>query len=75
MENSLPQKLKAADISYFDSHLLEGAINISNKPKKLPHERLEDEKTPTEIWLEYIKKNIIVLRRDYFSNRVPRFLS
>lgn len=35
---------------------------------------MEDEKTPTEIWLEQIRKNLIVMRRDYMSDRVPKYL-
>lgn len=61
-------RMKAAEISYFDSHLLEGAVNLYNKPRKDPNDtRMEDEKSTTEIWLDQIRRNIIVMRRDYMS--------
>lgn len=51
------QKVKAAEISYFDSNLLDDERVLST-----------DKRTPTEIWLDRIKTSVMVMRRDYQSN-------
>ena len=64
----MSKRIRASQISYFDSKI------IMWDKEKVADDGQSFEKTPIEILLEKITRNLYVLRRDYMGNRTPKYL-
>ncbi len=63
------KRIKANEIAYIDS----SDMRAYSKKKSYQFEADQD-KTPIEIWLERVKRNLVTVRKVYFSQREPKYL-
>ena len=70
----MSKRIRASQISYFDSKIIMWDKEKSNSTVSVADDSQSFEKTPIEILLEKITRNLYVLRRDYMGNRTPKYL-
>ena len=70
----MSKRIRASQISYFDSKIIMWDKEKFNSTVSVADDGQSFEKTPIEILLEKITRNLYVLRRDYMGNRTPKYL-
>lgn len=61
-----PNGLKSSQIAYLDSSRIGGMDNNKNRNSK-GHLLEDDDRTPIEVWLDRVQRNLVVVRKEYFS--------
>ena len=62
-------------MAYLDSNNIGGYDEDENgifESKRTTYE--DDDRTPIEIWLDLVKKNLVKVRKNYFGSRLPKFI-